>query len=201
MRTDNIASQVEVFDWKDAIRKAGQILIDTGDIKEAYIEDMIESVNTLGPYMVIAKGFALAHAAPCEAVLHNAVSLINLKNGVDFGSRNDPVNVVMCLACTDRQSHMDKIQKIAVRLHRLIERYTLPGALRRQMGVRHPGKVFRDQDELPLSANLGRDIETALDNSAWLICEPICATLRQSRAPCLRMPLLRSVPRRYSITM
>ncbi|MCR4633002.1 MAG: PTS sugar transporter subunit IIA [Erysipelotrichaceae bacterium] len=116
VRKDNIASQVEVFDWKDAIRKAGQILIDTGDIKEAYIEDMIESVNTLGPYMVIAKGFALAHAAPCEAVLHNAVSLINLKNGVDFGSRNDPVNVVMCLACTDRQSHMDKIQKIAVRL-------------------------------------------------------------------------------------
>ncbi|MBQ1483586.1 MAG: PTS sugar transporter subunit IIA [Erysipelotrichaceae bacterium] len=116
VRTDNIASQVEVFDWKDAIRKAGQILIDTGDIKEAYIEDMIESVNTLGPYMVIAKGFALAHAAPCEAVLHNAVSLINLKNGVDFGSRNDPVNVVMCLACTDRQSHMEKIQKIAMRL-------------------------------------------------------------------------------------
>ena len=77
---------------------------------------MIESVNTLGPYMVIAKGFALAHAAPCEAVLHNAVSLINLKNGVDFGSRNDPVNVVLCLACTDKKSHMEKLQKVAMKL-------------------------------------------------------------------------------------
>ncbi len=113
---NNIEAQVEVFDWKDAIQKAGAILVGSGDIEKAYIDDMIESVNTLGPYMVIAKGFALAHAAPCEAVKNNAVSLINLKNGVDFGSRNDPVEVVMCLACTDRQSHMEKIQKIALRL-------------------------------------------------------------------------------------
>lgn len=113
---NNIEAQVEAFDWKDAIQKAGAILVGSGDIEKAYIDDMIESVNTLGPYMVIAKGFALAHAAPCEAVKNNAVSLINLKNGVDFGSRNDPVEVVMCLACTDRQSHMEKIQKIALRL-------------------------------------------------------------------------------------
>ena len=80
--------------------------------------------------------------------------------------------------------HADPDQKIAVRLHRLIERYTLPGALRRQMGVRHPGKVFRDQDELPLSANLGRDIETALDNSAWLIC--VCSPRYLQSNWCLR---------------
>lgn len=113
---NNIEAEAEVLDWKDAIHKAGDILVRNGDIKGSYIDDMIESVNTLGPYMVIAKGFALAHAAPCEAVLRNAVSLINLKNGIDFGSKNDPVKVVMCLACTDRQSHMEKIQKIALRL-------------------------------------------------------------------------------------
>lgn len=36
------------------------------------------------------------------------------------------------------------------------------------------GKVFRDQEELPLSANLGADIEAALDASEWFIaiCSP-----------------------------
>ena len=37
--------------------------------------------------------------------------------------------------------------------------------------------------------------------SACEIWEPICATLRPSRAPCFLIPLLRSVPRRYSMTM
>ncbi len=80
--------------------------------------------------------------------------------------------------------HADPDQKIAVRLHRLIERYALPGALRRQLGVRRLGKVFRDQDELPLSADLGKDIEAALDNSAWLIC--ICSPRYLQSKWCMR---------------
>ena len=113
---EKIFVQAEVSDWKEAIRAAGALLIESGDIEEAYIEDMIRSVNELGPYMVITKGFALAHAAPCEAVKNNAVSLINLKDEVEFGSVNDPVKVVMCLACTDKQSHIENLSKIAKRL-------------------------------------------------------------------------------------
>ncbi|MBR5341924.1 MAG: PTS sugar transporter subunit IIA [Erysipelotrichaceae bacterium] len=113
---DNIDVRVEAEDWKDAIRKAGQLLLDKGDIESAYIEDMIASIETLGPYIVITKGFALAHAAPCEAVKNNAVSLINLKNEINFGSQNDPVRVVMCLACVDKESHIGKLSKIAMKL-------------------------------------------------------------------------------------
>ena len=68
--------------------------------------------------------------------------------------------------------HMTPDQEIARKLHRLIETYSIPSALRKD-GARHPGKVFRDQEELPLSADLGKDIETALENSEWLIC--ICS--------------------------
>ena len=65
--------------------------------------------------------------------------------------------------------HVSPDQEIAARLHRLIERYTVPKALRGPEGQRHPGRVFRDQEELPLSADLGKDIETALDNSDYLL--------------------------------
>ena len=43
-------------------------------------------------------------------------SLINLKDPVNFGSGNDPVRVVMCLACKDREAHIEKLQKIATKL-------------------------------------------------------------------------------------
>ena len=68
--------------------------------------------------------------------------------------------------------HQSPDQEIAKKLHRLIETYSVPSALRKD-GARHPDKVFRDQEELPLSSDLGKDIETALDNSEWLIC--ICS--------------------------
>ena len=70
--------------------------------------------------------------------------------------------------------HQSPDADIAKRLHKLIETYTIPGGLRGKNGSRHPGRVFRDQEELPLSPDLGKDIETALDNSEWLIavCSP-----------------------------
>ncbi len=68
--------------------------------------------------------------------------------------------------------HQTPDQEIAQKLHRMIETFTVPSALRKGKS-RHPEKVFRDQEELPLSSDLGKDIETALDNSEWLIC--ICS--------------------------
>lgn len=113
---DKIRAQVQAQDWQEAIIKAGQLLVDSGDIDYQYIEDMIKSVKELGPYIVLSKGFALAHSAPCPAVKKTAISLINLKDEVCFGSNNDPVRVVMCLACVDKESHIELLQKIAVKL-------------------------------------------------------------------------------------
>ena len=116
IKLDNIKIDVEALDWKDAIRKAGQLLENNGSIKKAYIENMIKSVEELGPYIVLMPGFALGHAAPSSDVLANDLSLITLKNPVNFGSDNDPVSIVMCLACTDNKSHMENIQRVALKL-------------------------------------------------------------------------------------
>lgn len=113
---ERISAQLEAENWKDAIRRAGELLVESGDIETQYIDNMIASVEELGPYVVLTKGFALAHSAPCAAVKHSSISLINLKDPVEFGSRNDPVRVVMCLACVDKEAHIELLQKIAVKL-------------------------------------------------------------------------------------
>ncbi len=79
--------------------------------------------------------------------------------------------------------HMTPDQEIAKKLHRMIESYSVPSALREE-GRRHVGKVFRDQEELPLSSDLGKDIEDALDNSEWLIC--VCSPAYLESRWCLR---------------
>lgn len=116
IKLENIKTNVEASDWRDAIRKAGELLEKAGSIKSDYIEGMIKSVEELGPYIVLMPGFALGHDAPSPSVLKNDLSLITLTNPVDFGSTNDPVRVVMCLACTDPKSHMEGIQKVALKL-------------------------------------------------------------------------------------
>lgn len=105
--------QVEAADWKEAILASGAILEEIGSITHEYTENMIRAVEELGPYMVIMPGFAIAHAAPCPAVLKEDLALITLKEGVNFGSPNDPVNLILCVACIDRESHMRALQTVA----------------------------------------------------------------------------------------
>ena len=67
--------------------------------------------------------------------------------------------------------HLPDDMKIAERLQRLLERLKKRGAVN---GKSRPLRVFRDQSELPVSENLSKDIEYALQNSDYLIiiCSP-----------------------------
>ena len=116
---NNIRVGMVAADWETAIRASGSLLLEEGSITQDYIEDMIKTVHDLGPYMALMPGFALAHAAPSAAVLRNSASLITLSTPVNFGSSsNDPVSVILCISCTDHDSHVDKLKVIAEKLMR-----------------------------------------------------------------------------------
>jgi len=110
---ENMRVRQDAADWKDAIRLAGAVLEEKGSITSAYTDAMIAAVEELGPYMVIMPGFAIAHAAPCPAVLKEDLALITLAEPVCFGSPNDPVTTILCVACIDRDSHMRALQTVA----------------------------------------------------------------------------------------
>jgi len=116
IKRENMTVKVEVSNWEEAIKAVGQILVDADDIKEGYVKAMIEAVRDLGPYIVLTPGFALAHARPSEDVINNSMALITLKDPVSFGSPNDPVKVILCLACVDQNSHLESLQQIAGRI-------------------------------------------------------------------------------------
>jgi len=105
---------VEAEDWQEAIEKAGQILVDNGNVTHQYINAMIDVVNEYGPYIVICPGVAFAHARPSSGAIKPGISMIVLKKPVRFGhEENDPVKIVFAFAGKDHNSHIELLAQLA----------------------------------------------------------------------------------------
>lgn len=63
---------------------------------------------------------------------------------------------------------------IAEHLHKKLEHYHIPKVVQQMTGRRRIARVFRDKEELPLTADLTKDIYEALDHAQCLIviCSP-----------------------------
>ena len=70
--------------------------------------------------------------------------------------------------------HVSPDLEVARRLHTILENYRIPGKLRESSGIRKIDRIFRDREELNVSADLGKKIEEALLHSDYLIliCSP-----------------------------
>lgn len=100
-------------DWTRAIAAAAQPLLTARCIEPRYVDGMIASVKKFGAYIVIAKGVALAHARSEDGVRSLGLSVMTLKEPVDFGSsENDPVKIVFCLAAPDATAHLDLMRAL-----------------------------------------------------------------------------------------
>jgi len=102
-----------VRNWIEAVRLAGRLLVLDGIIEERYIDAMIKVVEELGPYAVIAPGVAIPHARPEDGARETGLSLLIVKNGVNFGSPNDPVYLVIGFVAKDKTSHLDILRELA----------------------------------------------------------------------------------------
>ncbi len=109
-----LALNAQAADWREAIRLAGNLLLDSGAITEGYIDAMIATAENLDQYIVIAPGIALPHARPEDGALKTALSLVKLVPPIDFGhSRHDPVKLVVALAAVDKKVHLRAMQTLA----------------------------------------------------------------------------------------
>ena len=111
---ESIDLNAHAANWRDAITIAGNLLESSGAITPAYTQAMIESLEVNGPYIVVAPGFAFAHARPSEAVKRTAISWVRLETPVAFGhGTNDPVNLVVALAAQDDKAHTQSMKELA----------------------------------------------------------------------------------------
>lgn len=119
-KQENINIIEEKIGWQSAIKLAAQPLKDNGYIELKYIDAMIEIVNRLGSYIVIAPHVAIAHARPENGV--NKIGLSLLKNNVpiDFNldkkemfDEEKEVHIIIVLAAVDNNEHLGLLQQLS----------------------------------------------------------------------------------------
>ncbi|WP_193047960.1 PTS sugar transporter subunit IIA [Mycolicibacterium baixiangningiae] len=126
---ERIALDVAADSWPAAIKAAGLLLERAGIADAAYTDSMIANVEANGPYIVVAPGFAFAHARSSSAVHRTGMSWVRLAHPVDFGHKtNDPVTLVVALAATDAKAHTAAMAQLAKVLGDPVRRTALDNA-------------------------------------------------------------------------
>lgn len=96
LKKDSVTLKYDCKNWREAIFAAADPLLKKGYIIEDYIRAMIEAVEKMGPYMVIIPGIALNHALAEKGVLKDCLSLLTLKETIDFGDKDsEPVKMII----------------------------------------------------------------------------------------------------------
>lgn len=112
--TENLTSfRVQANTPEEAIRKAGELLAKEGHVENRYIDAMIESYRTNGPYIVVAPQIALPHARPENGVKEACASMVQLETPIKFGSEtNDPVKLIFALGASTSSEHLELLKKL-----------------------------------------------------------------------------------------
>jgi mannitol/fructose-specific phosphotransferase system IIA component (Ntr-type) len=98
----------------NAIRAAGQLLINDGLAEPRYVEAMVEAFRDLGPYIVLAPGIAMPHARPEAGAIREGFAVLRLAKPIKFGHpENDPVRLVIPLVGSDDHSHIDLLKRLS----------------------------------------------------------------------------------------
>ncbi|NIS78681.1 MAG: PTS transporter subunit EIIA [Anaerolineales bacterium] len=114
IREEQVRLGVRADDWREAIREAGELLVQCGGADQSYIEAMIRTTEQLGPYIVIAPGIAIPHARPEDGALNTCFVVLLLDPPIDFGNPdNDPVSLIVAFSSPSKKDHIDALTNLA----------------------------------------------------------------------------------------
>lgn len=113
LKLENIRIVEEVGDWKEAIHLSLEPLLAGGFITENYEKAIIKSTKEYGPYYVLAEDFALIHGRPEDGVVQRQLAITLLRKPVIFAEDSFPVRVLIALAASDSNSHLDTMRVLS----------------------------------------------------------------------------------------
>ncbi len=105
----------EELSWEEAIALASKPLLDQGFIEEQYITAMIDKVNEIGPYIVLAPMVAIPHARPEDGANKLAIGILKTTERVrfDFNESDKDVKLIFVLSAVDNSSHLYALQQLS----------------------------------------------------------------------------------------
>jgi len=113
LKKENIQIISKVKDWREAIHVAVQPLVDGGYCEARYIDEIIKNTEKLGPYYVLCENLALVHGSTDQGVLKRQIAITLLEEPIKFKEDGYDVRVMVTLAATDSDSHMEILQAMS----------------------------------------------------------------------------------------
>lgn len=108
---NRILFREKVLNWKEAIEKAGKILLDLNIIKESYMENAIKNIEEFGGYMILGPQVAFPHSRTKGDVNETGFSIVILEEPVSFPN-GELVSVFILFCSKDNKEHLDTFMKL-----------------------------------------------------------------------------------------
>lgn len=113
LKKENVQICEKADDWRDAVRISVLPLERGGYVESRYKDGIIENVEKLGPYIVIADHIALPHARPEQGAIETQISITLFRQDVVFEGRETAARLFVTLAAKDNDKHLDALAKIS----------------------------------------------------------------------------------------
>lgn len=110
---ENIKVNCSSEPQEQIIRKVGQMLVDSGYVKQSYVDGMVEREKSFSTFM--GNGLALPHGveAAKKEILASGIAVMTFPEGIDWGG--NPVNVVIGIAGVGEE-HLNILSVIAEKM-------------------------------------------------------------------------------------
>lgn len=97
--------------WREGIALAAAPLKASNTIRQEYIDEMIRLVDVYGPYIVLGKNVALAHAKPENGVNRLGISMLVCPKGTSF-DEDIEIKILFVVASPNESEHLNYLNDI-----------------------------------------------------------------------------------------
>lgn len=112
IENNSIKLHQSASNWEEAIKIGTDLLVAAGTIEPRYYDNIISKIKEMGPYIILAPGLAMPHARPEEGVIKTSFALVTLETPIYFDGEDEPVDVLLTLAGSDSDQHMQGLMEI-----------------------------------------------------------------------------------------
>lgn len=99
--------------WENAVKAAVDPLVRLGYAEERYGSEIIENTKRYGAYYILMPGVALIHGRPDQGALAIQLAVTLVREPVHFPGKADGVKLMIAIASTDTDSHIEMLMDIA----------------------------------------------------------------------------------------
>ncbi|MFC6463936.1 PTS sugar transporter subunit IIA [Marinilactibacillus sp. GCM10026970] len=115
LREENVVLNQTFSNKEEAIRKAGQLLVDGGYVQPEYIESMLEREETVSTFM--GNFIAIPHGKEDAKQLidKTGISVVQVPNGINFGEEGeDKLAMILIGIAGAGDDHLEVLSQIAI---------------------------------------------------------------------------------------